>query len=100
MRQPLAEVWERFGPRLPELAFEPGLVAEVDQHAAAVRDVLGGPEAYPHTLGDYTLGFLDALDQAEWREHAGYDFASLRLTAVSWLIREHGLPLQTEPEPF
>ena len=97
MRQPLKEVWERFGPRLPEMAFEPGLVAAVDQHAAAVRDVLGGAEAYAHTLGDYIVGFLDALEEAEWREHAGYDFASLRLTAVSWLIREHRLPLVSHP---
>ena len=93
MSHSLAEVWERFGPRLPEVAAEPGLVAAVDQHAAAVRDVLGGSDSYHLTLGDYTLGFLDALRDADWREHAGYDFATLRLTAVSWLIREHDLPL-------
>ena len=97
MRQPLAAVWERFGPRLPELAFEPGLAAAVDQHAAAVRDTLGGAEAYPHTLGDYILGFLEALEASDWREHAGYDFASLRLTAVSWLIREHRISLRSNP---
>lgn len=91
MPRPLARVWERFGPRLAEMAFEPGLVAALDQHAAAVRDVLGGADAYPRTLGDYTLGFLDALREAGWREHVGYDFATLRLTAVSWLIREYGL---------
>lgn len=93
----LAEVWERFGPRLPEMAFEPGLVAALDQHAAEVRDVLGGAEAYHTTLGDYTLGFLDALREADWREHAGYDFATLRLTAVSWLIREHKVAIGPEP---
>jgi hypothetical protein len=91
MSHSLAEVWERFGPRLPEMAFEPGLVAAVDQHVAAVRDVLGGADAYHLTLGDYTLGFLDALREGGWQEHAGYDFATLRLTAVSWLIREHRL---------
>ena len=91
MNHSLAEVWEKFGPRLPEMAFEPGLVAAIDQHAAAVRDVLGGSHTYHLTLGDYTLGFLDALRDADWREQAGYDFATLRLTAVSWLIREHGL---------
>ena len=99
MRQPLAEVWERFGPRLPEMAFEPGLVAAVDQHAAAVRDILGGSDAYHLNLGDYIMGFLDALDEGGWREHAGYDFASLRLTAVSWLIREHGLPIVSQRGP-
>jgi hypothetical protein len=96
-RHSLAEVWERFGPRLPEMAFEPGLVAAVDQHAAAVRDTLGGPDAYRVTLADYALGFLDALGAAGWREHAGYDFATLRLTSVSWLIREHRLPLGPAP---
>jgi hypothetical protein len=96
-RHALSEVWARFGPRLPEMAFEPGLVAALDQHAAAVRDVLGGVEAYHSTLGDYTLGFLDALREADWREHAGYDFATLRLTAVSWLIREHRLPIGPAP---
>jgi hypothetical protein len=79
------------------MAFEPGLVAAIDQHAAAVRDLLGGAEAYPQTLGDYTLGFLDALEEADWSEHVGYDFASLRLTAVSWLIREHRLSVAWDP---
>jgi hypothetical protein len=73
------------------MAFEPGLVAALDQHAAAVRDVLGGADTYHRTLGDYTLGFLDALRDGGWQEHGGYDFATLRLTAVSWLIREHRL---------
>jgi hypothetical protein len=85
-------------PRLAEFAFEPGLVAAVDQHAAAVCDALvpapRGPE--PRTvdredLADYVLGFTDVLTESDWREPVGYDFAALRLTAICWLIREYGL---------
>jgi hypothetical protein len=86
---PLSEVWERFGPRLPEMAFEPGLVAALDQHAAAVRDVLGGVDRW--ALAAYALGFLDALREGGWCENVGYDFATLRLTAIAWLIREYRL---------
>ena len=88
---PLTEVMARFGRRLPELAFEPGLVAAVDQHAAAVRDAVGGAHRLARFLPDYVLGFMDALVDMGWREHEGYDFAALRLTAVCWLVREHGL---------
>ena len=88
---PLAELMARFGRRLPELAFEPGLVAAVDQHAAAVRDAVGGSGRLASCLADYVLGFTDALRDLGWREHEGYDFAALRLTAVCWLVREHGL---------
>lgn len=93
-------------PRLSEFAFEPGLVAAVDQHAAAVRDALvplvpgqrrsGSPgHAEPgdvvrrEDLADCVLGFTDWLSEIEWSEPVGYDFATLRLTAVCWLIREH-----------
>ncbi len=90
-RSPLAAVYEEFGPQLPELAFEPGLVAAIDQHAAAVRDAVGGLENLGTTLVDYVMGFTDALRQIGWVRSAGYDFANLRLTAVCWLMREHGL---------
>lgn len=88
---PLGALVARFGPRLAELAFEPGLVAAVDQHAAAVRDAVGGLDGLHATLTDYVLGFTDALRQMGWDEPGGHDFASLRLTAVCWLIREHRL---------
>ncbi|MDQ1009048.1 hypothetical protein QFZ82_003533 [Streptomyces sp. V4I23] len=105
---PLAGVAAAYMPRLSEFAFEPGLVAAVDQHAAAVRDALvplvpsqrrsGSPvRAEPgdvlrrEDLADYVLGFTDWLSEADWSEPVGYDFATLRLTAVCWLIREHDL---------
>ena len=88
---PLGALLSRFGHRLSALPFEPGLVAAVDQHAAAVRDAVGGPDELRSTLGDYVLGFTDALRQLGWSEPVGHDFASLRLTAVCWLIREYGV---------
>lgn len=124
---PLVGVVATYLPRLSEFAFEPGLVAAVDQHAAAVRDACsrapaGPPEAgetheacgageahaaVPPTaplsartdftpvrrddLADYVLGFTDWLTETEWTEPVGYDFATLRLTAVCWLVREYDL---------
>ncbi|WP_228389753.1 DUF6401 family natural product biosynthesis protein [Streptomyces smaragdinus] len=90
-------------PRLSEFAFEPGLVAAVDQHAAAVRDALvpapRRPEPDParrhaprrEDLTDYVLGFTDVLTENDWREPVGHDYATLRLTAVCWLVREYDL---------
>jgi Family of unknown function (DUF6401) len=86
-----AELLARYAARLPELVFEPGLAAAVDQHAAAVRDAVGGVEELHCTLGDYVLGFTDALREIGWTHHDGYDFAGLRLTAVCWLRREYAL---------
>jgi Family of unknown function (DUF6401) len=107
---PLTAVTARYLPRLSEFAFEPGLVAAVDQHAAAVRDALAPGARTPRTAGapstpagllphqvrredltDYVLGFTDVLAENDWREPVGYDFAALRLTAVCWLVREYDL---------
>ncbi|MET9433016.1 DUF6401 family natural product biosynthesis protein [Streptomyces sp. NPDC006551] len=98
---PLVGVAATYMPRLSEFSFEPGLVAAVDQHAAAVRDALvptvpaqrspEGGTVRREDLSDYVLGFTDWLSEADWVEPVGYDFATLRLTAVCWLIREHDL---------
>ena len=120
MASPLAGVVAAFMPRLAEFAFDPGLVAAVDQHAAAVCDTLNGDlfatpgaadtpaEVCPtamldvlelpaqrtvarEDLTDYVLGFNDVLTEQGWREPVGYDFATLRLTAICWLVREKDL---------
>ncbi|MFD0370570.1 DUF6401 family natural product biosynthesis protein [Streptomyces sp. NPDC059071] len=104
---PLVGVAATYMTRLAEVSLEPGLVAAVDQHAAAVCDALAppsrgrgaipaqrGPQARTvrrEELADYVLGFTDRLTEVEWTEPAGHDFATLRLTAVCWLIREHDL---------
>ncbi|TDT95797.1 hypothetical protein EDD99_7634 [Streptomyces sp. 846.5] len=97
-RDPLAEVAAVFTPRFAEFAFEPGFVAEVDQHAAAVRERLQaqGPELGlrpldREALSDYALGFTDVLAETGWREPVGYDFAVCRLTAICWLAHQHRL---------
>jgi hypothetical protein len=86
-------------PRLAEFAFDPGLIAAIDQHAAAVCDTLGPTSARLPAqrtvdraeLTDYVLGFNDVLAEQGWREPVGYDFATLRLTAICWLVREKDL---------
>lgn len=100
---PLVGVAATYLPRLSECASEPGLVAAVDQHAAAVCDALiptqRRPDGMPtlrrtvrrEDLADYVLGFTDGLAEADWTEPVGHDFATLRLTAVCWLIREYDL---------
>ncbi len=92
---PLAAIVEQFGGRLPELAIEPGLMAAVDQHCAAVRDAVYsyayGQASLYEALTDYVLGFTDALREMGWEANEGYDFASLRLTAVCYFMREYGV---------
>ncbi|MEU2180582.1 DUF6401 family natural product biosynthesis protein [Streptomyces thermolilacinus] len=95
---PLTTVATTFAPRLAEFAFEPGFVAAVDQHVAALRERIGavGPELVPgppdeEALSDYALGFLDALAETGWDEPPGHDFAVCRLTAICWLIRRYDL---------
>jgi hypothetical protein len=96
---PLAALADQFARRLPELAFEPGLVAAVDQHSAAIRDAVyeqthtrtDGTASLREALTDYVLGFTDALREMGWHTHEGYDFATLRLTAVCHFMREYGV---------
>ncbi|UXX94414.1 DUF6401 family natural product biosynthesis protein [Streptomyces sp. AD2-2] len=95
---PLAKISSAYGPRFAEFAFEPGFVAEVDQHVAELRERLsaGGSGLTPPApdradLTDYALGFLDALAELDWREPVGHDYAVCRLTAISRLVHRHGL---------
>jgi hypothetical protein len=101
MASPLAGVVAAFMPRLAEFAFDPGLLAAIDQHAAAVCDTLNMDQSEVHLpvqrtvgredLSDYVLGFRDVLTETGWQEPVGYDFATLRLTAICWLVREQDL---------
>jgi hypothetical protein len=70
-------------------ADDPGLAAAVDQHAAAVRDVItgSGGELDEAALLDYLHGFADtALDQGWWPSEE-YDWRLVRVIAVCSLIR-------------
>lgn len=101
LASPLAGVAAAFMPRLAESASDPGLLAAIDQHAAAVCDTLSLDPPYApipkqrtvarEDLTDYVLGFKDVLAEKGWEEPAGYDFATLRLTAICWLVREQDL---------
>ncbi|MEU6352836.1 DUF6401 family natural product biosynthesis protein [Streptomyces sp. NPDC047072] len=73
-------------------------MAAVDQHVAEIRERLdaGHPGLIPRAphrevLADYALGFLDALEEIDWREPVGHDYAVCRLTAISWLVTRHDL---------
>ncbi|PWI18014.1 hypothetical protein DI272_30560 [Streptomyces sp. Act143] len=101
---PLARISSAFEPRFAEFAFEPAFTAAVDQHVAEIRDRLSampsGLVPSPprrEDLTDYALGFLDALDEMDWREPVGHDYAVCRLTAISWLARQYFL--EAEPDP-
>ncbi|UIX32516.1 DUF6401 family natural product biosynthesis protein [Streptomyces sp. GQFP] len=95
---PLAKISSAFAPRFAEFVFEPAFTAAVDQHVAEIRERLranhpGLVPRQPHRedLTDYALGFLDALDELDWREPVGHDYAVCRLTAISWLVERHSL---------
>ncbi|MCW8382668.1 DUF6401 family natural product biosynthesis protein [Streptomyces justiciae] len=95
---PLAKISSAFEPRFAEFAFEPAFTAAVDQHVAEIRDRLSAahsglfpPPPPRDVLTDYALGFLDALEEMDWREPVGHDYAVCRLTAISWLALHHDL---------
>ena len=75
------------------------LQAEIDQHAAAVRDALGDPEHGPGAvpLAGYATGVRDALIEAQWQlppttdvDWAHLEWPALRLIAICSLARAGG----------
>jgi hypothetical protein len=73
----------------------PGLLAELDQHAAEVRDSLGDGRTAPSTvaLAGYAEGLLHAAEEAGWElpavidwPHA--DWRELRLLAICALATD------------
>lgn len=77
-------------------ALAPGLLARVDQHAAAVRDILlfSGGRMGPIELAGYARGIRDAATESGWSvltpdEDGGADWGwvDLRLAAVCLLAR-------------
>ena len=76
-----------------------GLLAEIDQHAAGVRDAFGDPENGPSlvSLAGYATGVRDALIEADWQIPSGSEvdwsalqWPSLRLLGICSLARRHG----------
>jgi hypothetical protein len=69
----------------------PGLLAEVDQHAAAVRDILilGNAGLGPVELADYARGIEDVARDRGWRP-GHHDWVWLRLAGVCVLAMAGG----------
>jgi Family of unknown function (DUF6401) len=73
---------------------DPGLAAAVDQHSAAVRDVITASGEVPvsEILLDYVHGFTDAAIERGWWpaddfEHEPLDWETVRVIAVHALMR-------------
>ena len=74
---------------------DPGLAAAVDQHSAAVRDVItaSGELPFSEILLDYVHGFADAAIERGWWpaddvDHGLLDWETVRVIAVYALIRK------------
>jgi hypothetical protein len=95
----LSVLRQRLATGLAAAATAPALLAAVDQHAAAVRDILAyGVEgsalvASTALLAAYAHGVLEEADQQGWKppahptHWAGADWISLRLLAVCHLAQ-------------
>ncbi|MFF5992722.1 DUF6401 family natural product biosynthesis protein [Prauserella flavalba] len=85
----LADRLSRVGLAVGGLA--PGLLASVDQHAAAVRDILtlSGGRVGAVELAGYARGIQDAATESGWhpplRDGWDADWVTLRLVAVCLL---------------
>ncbi len=85
---PLRWVMDTLGPEQLALpSADPGVLAAVDQHTAALREAIDLDE---ETLGDYLLGFVDELRERRWTFTGVQDYPALRLTAVCLLARRLG----------
>jgi hypothetical protein len=68
---------------------DPRLAAAVDQHAAAVRDIIAasGEEPTREVLADYLHGFADAALERGWWPEDDLDWETIRVIAVCFLSR-------------
>jgi hypothetical protein len=84
LRQVIADVGE---PGVIRMRDDPVLAAAVDQHAAAVRDIIAaiGEQPTPAVLLDYLHGFTDAARERGWRPDGDLDWESIRVIAVCFL---------------
>lgn len=76
---------------IAEMAHSPGLAAAVDQHAAAVRDVItaSGGTVHEDSLLDYVTGFAGAAIERGWSPAEDPScWQRERVVAVYWLVRQ------------
>jgi uncharacterized protein DUF6401 len=84
----------------------PGLLAVVDQHAAAVRDILtlGGSRLGVVELAEYARGIQDAAADSGWRLPDGSswmsDWVVQRLIAVCLLAVAGPVLVAGDPDPL
>jgi hypothetical protein len=73
---------------IEEMRRRPGLAAAVDQHSAAVRDVISasGENPVSTVLRDYVHGFTDAAIGRGWWPTGEYDWETVRVIAVYSLL--------------
>jgi Family of unknown function (DUF6401) len=66
----------------------PGLLAQVDQHAAAVRDVLSfsGEPVGTRALLDYLVGFTESAAERGWQPENPLCWEHLRVIAVHSML--------------
>lgn len=103
-RQWISELSDRIGMAgWAALAVTPALAAEVDQHGAAVRDILllgvegSGTVAAVVLLAAYGRGLLDHATDTEW---APASWLGVRLMAICQLAHVHDVkPLSVETLP-
>ncbi|RCV50533.1 DUF6401 family natural product biosynthesis protein [Marinitenerispora sediminis] len=72
---------------------DPGVTAELDQHAAAVRDSIerDGTRLTRSSLTHYLHGFVDGCRERGWdSDGVDYDWETLRLLAICRLAKEYG----------
>jgi hypothetical protein len=90
VHQLIAEVGEA---GLQQARRDVGLAAAVDQHSAAVRDVItaSGDDPVREVLLDYLHGFTEgAVERGWWPIDGRYDWETIRVVAVHALLREIG----------
>jgi hypothetical protein len=82
-------------PGIAAMGHLPGLLADVDQHAAEVRDALGDGRVAPSTvaLAGYAEGLIHAAEEAGWEFPAaidwiGGDWRVVRLLAICVLASD------------
>ncbi|WP_345366770.1 DUF6401 family natural product biosynthesis protein [Actinoallomurus liliacearum] len=87
VRQMIGEVGEE---GVAAMGRMPGLAAAVDQHAAAIRDIVAGSgqELTLRVLREYLEGFTDAAIERGWWPDEEFDWETIRVVAVCSLIQE------------
>ncbi|MEV2274123.1 DUF6401 family natural product biosynthesis protein [Nocardiopsis sp. NPDC049922] len=94
LRHPLAGLtrdFHKIGPLDADV--EPGMAAELDQHAAEVCAAItsSGRALSARSLGTYLHGFLDGCLERGWDSEAvEYDWETLRVLAICRLAKERG----------